>query len=160
MAASLGILFARRLVTGAFFLFGFMMAVAALFALGNAHYSVVVQVVLYVGGVMVLVIFALFLYTDPMVAPSWRIFRENTAKALMFIGFATLAIVLLPWSSLSNWAEGQSKLDKAPAQSLAVAGKSFIVDYPFEFELLGILLLASILVAGWFVKQNAEAGKS
>lgn len=159
IAATFGVLFARRMATAAFSLFAMLLGIAALYAYFDAHYAVVTQVVLYVGGIMVLIIFALFLYNDPPEAPKWNQFRENFGKAFFLILLSGIAMFFLPWDSLSDLTVNQPKGAILPKQDIATTGQILASRFAVEFELLGILLLASIIVAGWFIKSQTETMK-
>lgn len=142
----------------AFALFAFMMAVASLFALAAAPYAAVVQVVLYVGGAMVLILFALFLYPDAGAPPRWTLFRENFGKAALLLVFGGMALFFLPWAAFNEWAaEVQKKAPPASSQAMGEAGKTLLTIFPFEFEMLGVLLLAGMIAAGWYVKSSENS---
>lgn len=154
----LGIVLARRIAMAAFSLFAFTLGLALVYAILGMSMAFAAQLILYVGGVMVFVLFALFLYGDPATAAPWVSFRTN------FLNAAVLGIILLitgfslPWKQLSTWILKQQDQTKIVTDSgISETGTLLATTYILEFEVLGLLLLASLIVAGWFVHaQNQE----
>lgn len=155
---TLGVLSARRMGSAAFSLFAVLLGVAGLFALFEAHTAAMAQVVLYVGGVMVLVAFALFLYPEPLVPPRLIQFKQHLGKAIILLIISLILFYYLPWTNLNHWAKQQSLNSPGikPSQDLASVGQNIVSQYPLEYELLGLLLLAGIVAVGWFIKSNSS----
>lgn len=157
LAGGFGVLSARRMGSAAFSLFAVLLGVAALFALFNVHTAAMAQVILYVGGVMVLVAFSLFLYPEPLVPPRLIQFKQHLGKAAILLIISGLLFYFLPWTDLNNWAIQQEAANSGikSSQDLASIGQNMVNQYTLEYELLGVLLLAAIVVAGWFIKSNS-----
>lgn len=156
LAGTLGVLSARRMGSAAFSLFTVLIGVAALFALFDVHTAAMAQVVLYVGGVMVLVAFALFLYPEPLVPPRLIQFKQHLGKAAILLIVSGILFYFLPWRDVNDWAIQKEIANSGikSTQDLASIGQNMISQYTLEYELLGVLLLAAIVVAGWFIKSN------
>jgi len=156
LAGAFGVLFAPRMGSAAFSLFAMLMGVAGLYALYHVHMAAVAQVILYVGGVMVLIAFALFLYAEPLVPPRLIQFKQHLGKAFILLIISGFLFYSLPWVELNKWAKQQeiSNSTIIPSQDLGSIGQNMIVQYSLEYELLGLLLVAAILVSGWFIKSN------
>lgn len=154
----LGIVLSRRMAMAAFSLFAFTLGLAFVYAILGMSMAFAAQLILYVGGVMVLILFALFLYGDPASAAPWVDFRTNFLKAVV-LGFVLLITGFsLPWKQLSTWILKQQDQSKIVTDSgISETGALLATTYILEFEVLGLLLLASLIVAGWFVyTQNQE----
>lgn len=153
--AALGVLLSRRLAASAFSLFAFLAGVAGLYALFDAHTAATAQLVLYVGGVMILVVFALFLYPESEAPPRLIQVRQHLSKALivLFTGISLYAI--LPWEAVDQWATRQ-QIRSGPIQDMPTIGQNLIDHYILEYELFGILILAAIVVGGWFIHEKTS----
>ena len=160
VAAGLGVVFFKRLAESAFSLFAMLIGISAIYALYEMHYALVAQIILYVGGAMVLILFALFLYVDPAEAPRWSLLKINLGKsALLTSGFVG-SLFFLPWKELAAWAKAQqTQANPIPPQDLAQSGQIFASQFAVEFELIGLLLLAALLVAGWFIKIDSQKSR-
>lgn len=158
--AAFGVLFSKRLALSAFSLFGLTIALALIFGSMDMPMAFVAQLILYVGGVMVLVLFALFLYGEPLKPEPWSKLKTNWLKTAALVLIFGLFAAKLPWQKLLEWSQNQPALEIEYSGSLAETGKWLATNYVLEFELLGIILLASILVAGWFIHSPSESSKS
>ncbi|HRH33688.1 MAG TPA: NADH-quinone oxidoreductase subunit J [Catalimonadaceae bacterium] len=155
-----GIVLARRMAMAAFSLFALTVALALVYAILSLSMAFVAQLILYVGGVMVLILFALFLYGDPLTANPWVSHRTNFLKAFFLIGFIGISAVYLPWQNLYLWISTKPVAEAALNDSgISETGSFLATTYVVEFEVLGLLLLASLLVAGWFVHSHNQSSK-
>lgn len=155
--SALGVLFSRRLVHSAFSLFGMLMALAGAFATLGAHSATFAQVILYVGGVMVLVVFALFLNPESNI-PKWTSVKQNFTLSLLLIAVVFWGIFNFPFAKFNDFfLENSSQAQIVSHPSLT--GKLLASNFGTEFEVLGLLLLAAIVLAGWYLKANEETQK-
>ncbi len=146
----------RHLFHAALALLATLFASATLFLLLGAELVALGQVLVYIGGVMVFVLYAVFLTTDlgrRMPAPS----RWKTAGALLTAGavFALLTVALHQARALAGGA--------APADfaSLATLGARLLDPGPsgflIPFEGVSVLLLAA-LVGALALARGLDAG--
>jgi NADH:ubiquinone oxidoreductase subunit 6 (subunit J) len=158
--AALAVLLVRRTVLMALSLGILFMAVAGIFAglrLQAAFYS---QLVLYIGGVMVLIGFALQLYNDPPGKVSYLSVRESFGKGILLMGILMICLLFAPWEAVLAWKNSISSTQEIPPDySLKQAGRFFITSHTLEFEWLGILMLIGLLAAGWFLKDLLQMDK-
>jgi NADH-quinone oxidoreductase subunit J len=156
--SALGILLSRRIVMAAFSFFAFLLSVACLFALLALHTAFVAQLIIYVGGVMVLVAFALYFYPDPEKQPSFKETKLGLGKAALLVPLVLACLYFFPWGPLQQWAEKQNPDQLPPSdKSLLATGQTLATQYVLEFEWLGIMMLAALVVAGWYIKQDSES---
>lgn len=155
--SAVGVLAARRIAMAAFALFLFLLGIAGIYACLSLHTALVAQILIYVGGIMVLVAFALYLYPEPDKRPGFGDVRQALGKAALFLPMLALCFYFLPWAPLADWANRQNPDGLlASDKSLSGAGQVLATDYVLEYEWLGIVMLASLMVAGWFIKSNTE----
>jgi len=144
IAAALGVVLVPNLVYAAFLLGGVFASVAGLYVLLNADFLAAAQVLIYVGAVNVLILFAIMLVNRREAFPptSRRWWRGSVAGLVSAGLFALLATVVVdtPWSLAPE--------DVAPIPYPVVEiGKHFFSDYLLPFELASILLLMAMVGA-------------
>ncbi len=158
--SALAVLLVRRTVLMALSLGILFMAVAGIFAGLRLQAAFYAQLVLYIGGVMVLIGFALQLYNDPPGKISYQSVRESFGKGLLLMVLLLICLLFAPWEAVLAWKNSISGMQEIPPDySLKVAGRFLITNHALEFEWLGILMLTGLLAAGWFLKDLLQMDK-
>jgi NADH:ubiquinone oxidoreductase subunit 6 (subunit J) len=158
--SSIGIVLARRMVMSAFSLGLLLLAIAGIYASLQLQAAFFTQLLLYIGGLMVLIGFALQLYPEPPALPALRKVRDSFGKGFIMLVLMILCLLYAPWQSLSDGILPAKQVPfLAENYSLRSLGRHLLLDFPFEFEWLGILMLAGLLVVGWFLKDALQTGK-
>lgn len=143
IGAALGVVLLSNIVYSAFLLGGVFISVSGIYILLNADFVAAAQILIYVGAVNVLILFAIMLVNkrEDFSEISGRWLR-NLATALVCAGiFALLSTMVLmtPWSIA---------IDSAPVEDTLVAmGKHFFSDFLLPFELASVLLLMAMVGA-------------
>ena len=155
-ASCLSVLFSKKVIYAAFSLFGMLMGMAGIYAVMSAHTATFAQVVLYVGGIMVLVVFALFINpeSDSINAPFFG-FKQNFGPIVILLAFTGFLLWQIPFQELQTLFESKGQKTNS-INSPAITGRYLILEYGLVFETLGILLLAAIVLAGWYLKNQDE----
>ena len=144
IGTALGVVLFSNIVYSAFLLAGVLIGIAGLYILLNADFVAAAQVLVYVGAVNVLIIFAIMLVNkreDFATLP--RRWIRKIATAVVCIGlFALLGTMVLvtPWSLSSA----------SPAvveNTMVEIGKHFFSDFLLPFELASVLLLMAMVGA-------------
>lgn len=141
VAGAAGVAFSRNIVYSAFSLLACFVGMVGLFGLLSADFVAVVQLMVYVGGILVLILFAVML-TSRISA----IKNSNPARNVLLGG--TLGAVLL--AVLLAAVEGGPWQVRPPgpfAPTAETIGKAFLGQYLLPFEVAGLLLLAALLAA-------------
>jgi NAD(P)H-quinone oxidoreductase subunit 6 len=144
LGAALGVVLLSNIVYSAFLLAGVLISIAGLYILLNADFIAAAQVLIYVGAINVLIIFAIMLVNkrEDFVAIPRRWIRKGTT-ALVCLGlFALLATMVLvtPWSlNVTSPA--------AVENTIVEIGKHFFSDFLLPFELASVLLLMAMVGA-------------
>ena len=146
LGAALMVVTARNLVHSALWLVVALFGVAILFALLQAGFLAIVQVVIYIGAIAILMIFAIMLTrrvtqdTGPRLNANW-----GWAAFLAAILFAFLVWMLNTWSEFSTPPPALNPaLDPLRQLGIAlVAPDGFVL----AFELASVLLLAALIGA-------------
>ena len=137
---------ARNLVHAALWLIVTLFGVAVLFVLLNAAFLAIVQVVIYIGAIAILMIFAIML-TRRVMQDSSANFNSGwpLAALLALILFGGLGFLLSQWGGFSTVAPNlPANLD--PLRSLGTALVSPDA-YVLPFEVASVLLLAALIGA-------------
>lgn len=139
--SALGMVRTKNVVHGALFLVVVLAGGAAQFILLGAEFVAWVQVLVYIGAVVVLFLFGIMLTRDPMRAgePLDNDLRwPGAAAALLLAGMLGLALVD---------AFGKKKIELAgPTLNRAITSAIFRT-YVIPFEIAGVLLLAALIGA-------------
>ncbi len=144
------VVFSRSLIYSAFGLLFTFFGVAALYVYLGADFLAATQMVIYVGGILVLLLFGVML-THKLYDLNLKTetFQFIPALLVMLAVFLTLISVLLK----TRWYNGPLK---APAPTTAAIGELFMKDYILPFEIASIFLLIALIGAALIVRRRAE----
>lgn len=149
--SAIALVLTKDVLRNAFYLFFFLMAVAGIFASLGHSVALIAQLILYVGGIMVLVGFVLFLNGNHV--EEKRPFRWTPSLFLFSAIF--LLMVALPLNKFFLLFENLQEPDKRHAsEALSQVGYRLASDFGAEFELLGFLLLAALTLSGLYLKEK------
>ena len=141
LAAALGVVLLPNIFHAALCLVGTLLGVAALYAALQAEFIAVVQILLYVGAVMTLVIFVVMLthrIGDKTIAQANQQSLSAFLVLLLLVGF--MGSILLKW-------HGAKPLPPHPPMNTLALGKALLGVYVFPFEVVSIVLLAGLIGA-------------
>ncbi len=143
IAAALGVVLLSNIVYSAFLLGGVFLSISGIYILLNADFVAAAQILVYVGAVSVLILFAIMLVNkreDFSTIPGRWI--RNLSTALVCGGiFALLSTMVLitPWQI--------NEAGPFVDNTLVAIGKHFFSDYLLPFELASVLLLMAMVGA-------------
>jgi NADH-quinone oxidoreductase subunit J len=143
----------RNIVHGAVFLISTLLATAGIFLLLQGEFLFVVQVILYVGGIMVLFVFVIMLVNLDV---SLRQLQFNRQRFLAVL----LALVLTAQIFVALWAGrgvlrlvGGANAPLSPKNTEAV-GDALFQHYMVPFEIASVLLLVAMIGAVVMAKRR------
>ena len=144
---------AKNIVHSAFSLMATFFGVAGIYAILGSDFLAVTQVIVYVGGILILIVFGVLL-TD-RVPEEFRVTKaRNYLPALLAAGlvFAALAggIMSAKWPKLIR-----GQLPEAETTVEAI-GRSLLTDYLLPFEFASILLLIVLVGAARLARGGAR----
>ena len=143
IGTALGVVLLSNIVYSAFLLAGVFISIAGMYLLLNADFVAAAQVLIYVGAINVLILFAIMLVNKREdFAPISKAWVRKAFTALVSLGlFALLSTMVLatPWSLSTGRAAGDS--------SIILLGQHFFSDFLLPFELASILLLIAMVGA-------------
>jgi len=137
----------RNIVHSAFYLLFTFFGVAGIYVMLGADFVAIVQLIVYVGGILILLIFGVML-TNKITEVDIKTGTLNTLPAAIGVGLFTgiVGSVILN----TEWRVVDSEL---PASTLSAIGSSLITEYVVVFELLGILLLVALIGAASMARK-------
>jgi len=133
--------FSRNIIYSAFSLLGAFAGVAANYVFLGADFVAAVQVLIYVGGILVLILFAVMLthrITDVQITNR----AVGTIPALVVMG--TFVFLLVQIIRETPW---QKAKEIIYAPTTAKIGDLFLENYLLPFELASLVLLAALIGA-------------
>jgi len=136
-----GVAFSNNIVYSAFALMGTLLGAAGLFVLLAADFVAVIQVLIYVGGILVLMLFAVMLtHRVADVRVSNRAFGR--LPTLLIIG--AIGALMGRALSITSWHQVDPVV---PAPTTYAIGDGLLTGYVLPFELASVVLLAALIGA-------------
>jgi NADH-quinone oxidoreductase subunit J len=139
----------RNIVYSAFFLLFTFFGVAGIYVLLGADFVAIVQLIVYVGGILILLLFGVML-TNKITNVEIKTGTINIYPAV--IGVGLLSGSLLAALITSNW---KTFPTEAPLPTTAALGTMLLQEYSLVFELLGIILLIALIGAASIARREA-----
>ena len=127
-------------------------ALAGLYVVAGAPLVAAAQVLVYIGAISVLILFAIML-TQTKSAPSRLVFQTQAGPAA--IASIVLAILIILTVTSTDWG---ALTGRVPSATEAVA-KTLFSDFVLPFEIVSVLLLAAV-IGGVFLARREEGGPS
>jgi NADH:ubiquinone oxidoreductase subunit 6 (subunit J) len=139
----------RSIVQAAFALFFTLLGIAGYYVLLGSGFLAVTQVIIYVGGILVLIMFGILL-TNRSLLPEQQdsSFRYVTGALLGVFLFVVIEIIIVnvPWTIAGTLAE--------PASDVRPLGRLLITKYLLPFEVAGMTLLLCLVGAAYLVRRR------
>lgn len=141
---------ARNIVHAAYGLLLTFFGVSGIYVLLGADFLAIVQIMVYVGGILILLLFGVML-TNKITNVEIRSGSFQVLPAV--IGLAAFAAILFGVMTSTNW---KSQSFDIPNTTSFDLGKLLISEYILVFELLGILLLVALIGAASIARRDKE----
>jgi NADH:ubiquinone oxidoreductase subunit 6 (subunit J) len=146
--AGLAVVLSKNLFHSVLWLALALVATAGLFLTLDAEFLAAVQVLLYAGGVVTVVVFAIVV-TERLVGER----LSHTSRSLAAGGAVSVALLALLVLAISR---AQIDLPRPPltADLTRQIGMSLLTRFVLPFELLAVLLLVGLLAASYFARPE------
>ena len=151
----------RNLFHAALYLMLSLFGVAGLFVLLTAPFLAGVEIVVYIGAIAILIIFAIMLTPQVMQVANMRSPQWIAALVAAVLFFLMLVSVLTPVAKelgVDNWSAGFTQDDPAdvPSNTLTDLGESLVDTdrYVLPFEVASVLLMAALIGAALMVRPE------
>lgn len=159
VASALYVLLAKSVVHSAFMLLFTFLGVAAIFIFAQADFLAVAQIMIYVGGILVLLVFGVLLTNKSAKSKTGLLIIETT-NYNRFLGglvaFATLAILIFVFAKINfTRLEGHHFEVFDPAKTtIQTIGIELITENSIALETIGVLLIGALIGAGFIAKTT------
>ena len=151
LLAGVAICIAKNIVRMAVFLFVTLGAVAVLYFLLMANFVAVIQLIVYAGGTLILLVFGVMLTTkSPWVKFDVKWWELGAAGAVCGL----FAVVLLAVLLTASWPQAGEPTELVTAPTVATFGQTLLTTYLVPFEAVSVLLLAVMIGAAYLARQE------
>ncbi len=175
IASAIGVIQTRDLFRAALLLAASFLSIAGLFVLLRAEFIAIVQVLIYIGAISVLMIFAVLTTRDVEHGnPSNMLKIPAALVAVVFFGVAALAILTTDWTLLDDAipepgttaiaitdggkalsAKTVGHMEDVFGNTIPAIAELLLQEYVLAFEIASLLLLAAIIGALVLVRENS-----
>lgn len=142
LIAAIAVVTLRNIFHAALALVGVLLATAGLFVAFRADFLAVIQVLLYVGAVMTLVIFAIML-TQRLNDKSLIQNNRQSLPAALALSFFLILVI----TSLQKATFPLSEVTVTSRVTAADLGTALLGPYVFPFEVISVILVAALIGA-------------
>ncbi|MGE5796971.1 MAG: NADH-quinone oxidoreductase subunit J [Ignavibacteria bacterium] len=138
----------RNIVRSAFFLLFTFFGVTGLYVLLGADFVAIVQLIVYIGGILILLLFGVML-TNKITSVQIKTGTWQVVPAAIGVGLfaGILAFTLFH----TNWKTGSRQIANS---TLVGLGTLLMQEYIIVFELLGMLLLIALIGAATLARKS------
>ena len=163
IGSALAILLTRQLLHTAFALLLTFLGVAALYVLAGADFLAVTQVMIYVGGVLVLLIFGVMLTQQSTIGGDGKQGKRTDLRTNPWLGFLValslfgvlLTVVLrVNWSLLSHLNQPTVPGTGSHPSSIPTIGMQLMTEFALPFEVAAILLMVALIGAAYVASRK------
>jgi NADH-quinone oxidoreductase subunit J len=141
IVAAVRVVTARNVVRAALYLVVTLASVGGIYLLLGAEFVGWVQILIYVGAIVILFLFGLMLTK----APIGREALDNQSRGLaVLVGLAVLAGLVFLIQNAFGWQDPKVELAQATSQAI---GESIFRQYVLPFEAVSFVLLAALIGA-------------
>jgi NADH-quinone oxidoreductase subunit J len=155
---AINVVITPRLMHAAFWLVGTLLGVAVLFALLESRFYVVVQVLVYIGAISIIIIFAVML-TRKVMDENEPHMNQLWGLAFIPTGGVLAGLIYI----LSRWSAFYSNVQSVPqgGEDIESFGKALVAPTGFmlPFEVSSVLLLAALIGAIYVAAERKGGGR-
>ena len=149
IVSALGVAFSKNILYSGFSLLGALLSVAGLYFFVGADFLGAVQLLIYVGGILVLILFAVLLTNK---IGEIQISNRSASLIAGSAGAALLAGLLIQVQLGTRW----PTIEPAAAPTTARLGDALLSEYLLPFELASLVLLMALVGAMVIARRAAK----
>jgi NADH-quinone oxidoreductase subunit J len=141
IVSAMGVAFSNNIVYSAFALMGTLIGAAGLFVMLAADFVAVVQVLIYVGGILVLTLFAVMLTHR---IADVRVSNRSLGRFPALVVVGAIGFVMVRAALRTTWHQVEVAVAEPTTYGI---GDRFLGEYILPFELASMVLLAALVGA-------------
>lgn len=156
VGTSLIVVYSRNIVYCGFALLGTFLGAAGIYALLLSDFLAIVQLMVYVGGILVLILFAIMLTReigDVDISNRSVGWVQGTMLWLGLLAILVMLFIKTPWPEFAL---------EQPGATTAPLGDAFLSSYLLPFEIASVVLLAAligaVIIARGLPRRRTEKG--
>jgi NADH-quinone oxidoreductase subunit J len=146
------VVFSKNIIYAAFALLFTFFGVAGLYVLLSADFLAVTQVLIYVGGILVLLLFGVML-TNKVINVEIKSGTMNTIPALIMAAVVAGSLAGLFYAT---W-KGTAVVPAMAGSSTKTIGELLMTSYLLPFEIASVILLVALVGAAMTARRNRKA---
>jgi NAD(P)H-quinone oxidoreductase subunit 6 len=146
-----GVALSRNIFWSAMGLLSSLVGVGGMYVLLSADFVAITQVLVYIGGVLVLIIFAVMLTSQIQ-----EINVSNRSMG-MVAGYAIFFVVSVLLSFVAIWAPWQVTATNAVANTTVALGDGLLGTWLLPFEVASVLLVATLIGAIVIARKEVKS---
>ena len=149
IGSAVNVVISSQLIYSAVSLLFTLFGVAGLYVFLYADFMAATQVIIYVGGILVLIIFGVML-TNKIDTPN--IVSSSSNQVIGFFAASFLFLIQLAVIVKTDWKQGEVQQIEG---TVDVIGSMLLWDYFLAFEIVSVLLLAALIGAAFLSRRNS-----
>ena len=149
IASAINVVISSQLIYSAVSLLFTLFGVAGLYVFLYADFIAATQVIIYVGGILVLIIFGVML-TNKIDTPN--IVSSSSNQVIGFLASSFLLLLQFGVIFKTDWKEGVIQESES---TVSIIGHLLLQDYLLAFEIVSILLLAALIGSAFLSRRNS-----
>lgn len=174
MGAGVWLALTKNIIHAAFLFFMVLFGTAGLFVFAGAEFLAVSQIIIYVGGILIVLLFGVMLTHKLREAkPETRIINVFPGLLVSGLVLAGLVFMVIRFDSISTGSERTMELTLSknihqnithhlqspatePVNDVETIGRQTITEYLLPFEVVSVLLLVALIGAAYISRKNKE----
>lgn len=145
------VVFSRNIVHSAFALLFAFFGVAGLYVLLMADFLAITQLLIYVGGILVLLIFGVML-TSNVIDVQIKTGTIQVLPAMLIVGALAAALLSVFWSTEWKMLEDPPLVETTAPQ----IGEMLLTSYLLPFEIASVVLLVALIGAAMIARREKK----
>lgn len=153
--SAIGVVLSRNIVRTAICLLMALLGVGGLYMSLHAEFIAAVQLVVYAGGTLVLIVFGVMLTNNS----TFQLYTPKRIEVVVAAGLTVLMATSLMLAIVRSGMQSRVAASDGTETQVLKLGEAFLGDYLVPFELISVLLLAVMIGAAYLAKaRKREAG--
>lgn len=138
----------KSIVKAVFAMFGAFFSVSAMLILAQAEFLAIAHLMVYIGGIIVLMIFAIMLSSKSIIDDSVELLKESTAfRFTKLISGIACFILFLILANLILSQKVPASIQVAKINNIEDFGKELLSTYALPLEIISLVLLVALMAA-------------
>ena len=142
-------------VKAVFAMFATFFSVSALLILAHAEFLAIAHLMVYIGGIIVVMIFAMMLSSKNIIDDTVEMSKESSAFRFtkLISGIASIAVFILLANVILSQKQTQSIYPNS-VNTIQQFGTQLLSNYAFPLEIISLLLLVALMAASIITRKE------